>query len=194
MDAKQLFFERYHGFHDYPEHLVKDLAEHQLRHSPHASLNPISWTLWHIARCEDVGVNRLLTDHAQVFDDGGWQSRLGVPGREIGTGMSKAQVKHLCEVIILPELFAYRAAVTDRTVAAVGALPLAELDRDLTQKRLRQVLVAEGAGGTVAEDIVQAYDGHTKGWLLGHLVLTHSFYHIGQAFGVRAMLGAPNPW
>jgi hypothetical protein len=194
MDAKQLFFERYQGFHDYPEHLVKDLTEHQLRHAPHPSLNPIAWALWHIARCEDVGVNRLLTDQAQVFDEGGWPSRLRVPGREVGTGMSKVQVTQLCEVISLPELDAYRAAVTDRTVAAVEALPSAELTRELTQPRLRQVFVDEGAGGTLAEEIVEAYNGHTKGWLLGHIVLTHQFYHIGQAFSVRAMLGAANPW
>jgi len=194
MDAKQLFFERYQGFRDYPEHLVKDLTEEQLRHTPHAALNPISWTLWHIARCEDVGVNRLLADHAEVFADGGWQSRLGVRRCDVGTGMSKAEVKHLCEAVNLGELDAYRAAVTERTIAAVDALPLAELTQELTQQRLWRVFVDEGAGGAVAEDIVRAYDGHTKGWLLGHLVLTHSFYHIGQAFGVRALLGAPNPW
>lgn len=194
MDAKQLFFERYEGFREYPEHLTKDLTDDQLRHSPHASLNPIAWTLWHIARCEDVGVNRLLTDQVQVFDEGGWQSRLHVRGREMGTGMSKAQVTQLCETIDLTALDAYRAAVTDRTVRAVGALPLAELSRELSATRLRQVFVAEGAGGTMSEEIVAAYHGHTKGWLLGHLVLTHQFYHIGQAFGLRAMLGAPNPW
>ena len=194
MDAKQLFFERYQGFRDYPEHLVKDLTEEQLRHTPHASLNPISWTLWHIARCEDVGVNRLLADRAEVFAEGGWQSRLGVRRRDVGTGMSKAEVKQLCEAVNLDELDAYRAAVTERTIAAVDALPLAELTQELTRQQLRRVLVDEGAGGAVAEDIVRAYDGHTKGWLLGHLALTHSFYHIGQAFGVRALLGAPNPW
>ncbi|UCG88563.1 MAG: DinB family protein [Gemmatimonadota bacterium] len=194
MDAKQLFFERYQGFREYPEHVVKDLTEDQLRHSPHPSLNPIAWILWHVARCEDVAVNRLLTDHPQVFDEDEWPTRLRVPGREVGTGMSKAHVTQLCEVINLGELDAYRAAVTDRTVAAVAALPLAELTQELMQKRLRQVFVDEGAGGTVAQDIVEAYRGHTKGWLLGHIVLTHPFYHIGQAFSMRAMLGAPNPW
>jgi hypothetical protein len=194
MDAKQLFFERYQGFREYPKHLVKDLTEHQLRHSPHPSLNPIVWILWHIARCEDVGVNRLLADRDQVFDEGGWPSRLRVLGREVGTGMSKAQVTQLCEEVSLPALDTYRAEVTNRTVTVVDGLPLPELAGELTQKRLRRVFVDEGAGGAVAEDIVEAYGGHTKGWLLGHIVLTHHFYHIGQAFSVRAMFGAPNPW
>jgi len=194
VDAKQLFFERYEGFQEYPQHLVSGLTDTQLRQAPHAALNPISWTLWHIARSEDIGVNRLLVDRPQVFDECDWSSRLRVSRKDFGTGMSKAEVAQLCESINLAELDAYRTAVGERTVAMVTALPLAELSDILSQDLLRQVLVNEEAGGTMAGEIVKAYEGHTKGWLLGHLVLTHSYYHIGQAFGVRAMLGAANPW
>ena len=194
MDAKQLFFERYNGFREYPELLLKGLTEHQVRHSPHAALNPIAWGLWHITRCEDVGANRLLTDRTQVLDHGGWTTRLQVPTREIGTGMSKAQVTQISAAIDLSELAAYRAAVMDRTKTVVEALPLDELTRELMPERLQQVFVDEEAGGTAANAIVEAYDGRTKGWLLGHLILTHHYYHIGQAFGVRAMHGAANPW
>ncbi len=194
MDAKQLFFERYEGFREYPQHLVNGLTETQLRQSPQAALNPISWTLWHIARSEDIGVNRLLVDGSQVFDECEWSSRLRVSRRDLGTGMSKAEVAQLSESINLAELDAYRAAVWNHTVSVVTALPLAELADTLSQKRLRKVLADEEAGGALAEEIIQAYEGHTKGWLLGHLALTHSFYHIGQAFGVRALFGADNPW
>jgi hypothetical protein len=194
MDAKQLFFERYRGFQEYPPLLLDGLTDDQLRHSPHPALNPIAWVLWHIARCEDVGVNRLLTDASQVLDGGGWSPRLRVAERNIGTGMTKSDVAQLCAEIDLTELAAYRSAITDRTEAVVGAVPIEDLARELTQERLRRVFVGEGAGGTEGESLVEAYDGRTKGWLLGHIVLTHHFYHIGQAFGVRAMHGASNPW
>ena len=59
---------------------------------------------------------------------------------------------------------------------------------------LKQVFVAEGLVKTSAPTLVDAYSGQTKGWLLGHLVLTHNYYHIGQAFAVRAMHGLPSPW
>ena len=54
-------------------------------------------------------------------------------------------------------------------------------------------LLQEGNWGLTVGSI-ETYRGHTKGWLLGHIVLTHHFYHIGQAFGVRALHGAANPW
>jgi len=194
LDAKQLFFERYEGFREYPVHLVKGLSAAQLRHSPNGVLNPICWALWHIARCEDVAVNRLLTDGVQVLDEDAWPGRLGVPRRDIGTGMSKAEVEELCGAIDLAELEAYLSSVVDRTRTTVADLAVGGLAAGLSPDRLRQVLVDEGAGGPQAEAIVAAYDGHTRGWLLGHLVLTHSYYHIGQAFAVRALLDAGNPW
>jgi hypothetical protein len=194
MDAKQIFFERYNGLQEYPVNVLRGLSEQQQRQSPHPSLNPISWILWHVGRCEDIGVNRLLCDNPQVFDDGGWSARLRVATREMGTGMTRSQVTQLCDTVSLPALGAYRAAVAERTRVAIGEFPLAELMGELSRDLLEQVFINEGAGGTAAESIVEAYNGHTKGWLLGHIALTHSYYHIGQAFSVRTMLGLANPW
>lgn len=194
MDAKQLFFERYNGFQEYPEVLLSGMTEQQLRQSPHSAVNPVAWILWHMARCEDVAVNRLLVDRRQLLDDGAWPSRLALADRHFGTGMTKEEVKELCEMVDLSGLAAYRAAVTGRTVEVVRELPLAELTAKLGVEKLNQVFVSEGAGGKAAGSIVDAYAGQTKGWLLGHLVLTHHYYHMGQAFVARAMYGLPNPW
>jgi len=194
MDAKQFFFARYEGFQEYPERLVKGLSEEQQRKSPQPALNPIAWTVWHIARCEDVGASLLLAEGPQVWHGDGWPERLRVPAPGMGTGMTKDEVAELCAAVDLVELRAYRAAVVARTRQVIGDLPPGELDAGLDRARLERVIVTDGAGGAVAAAVVEAYAGNTKGWLLGHLVLTHSFYHIGQAFGVRALHGAPNPW
>jgi hypothetical protein len=194
MDAKQLFFERYDGFQEYPVLLLEGMSEAQIRQSPHPALNPIAWILWHSARCEDVGVNRLLVDRRQVLEDGAWPSCLGVDDRRLGTGMTKREVTELSERLSLPDLAAYRTAVTERTVEVIVELPSEELSRQLAVERLQQVFMEEGAGGNAATQLVEAYAGHTKGWLLGHLALTHPFYHMGQAFVLRAMFGLPNPW
>lgn len=194
MNAKQLFFERYDGFREYPEHLIAGLTAAQIRQSPQPALNPIAWTLWHLARCEDVCVNRILSDQSQVLDDDGRSKRLRVAERSVGTGMAKDDVLALSAAIDLSELDLYRKDVSARTVATLESISTEDLAHDLDPQRLRQVLVTEQAGGAVGDQIVAAYSGHTKGWLLGHLVLTHHFYHIGQAFGVRVLHGAQNPW
>ena len=108
--------------------------------------------------------------------------------------MSKAEVEQLCRAIDLVELDEYLSSVVARTRSVVGELSTHELGAELSPAVLRRVLVEDGAGGAQGEAIVGAYEGQNKGWLLGHLGLTHSFYHIGQAFAVRSLLGAGNPW
>jgi len=194
MDAVQLFRERHDGFREYPERLVDGLTEEQLRLSPRPPLNPIVWTLWHIARCEDVGVHRLLGGGPQELDAGGWEERLRSRERSIGTGMSKADALRLAETVDLDALQAYRRVVADRTAAFVRALDPAGLSDPLEPALLNRVFREEGAGGPAADGLVAAYTDRTRGWMLGHLGLTHSYYHVGQAFGVRALWGAANPW
>lgn len=194
MDAQQLFFERYDGFQEYPERLVSGLDEAQLRISPHPAVNSIAWILWHMVRCEDVCVGRVLTDGRQLLDTDGRSERLGAGERSMGTGMPRTAARELSASIDLAELEAYRVAVVARTRATVPTLSAADLEAVLSPDLLRQVFLDEGVGGALGPEIVTAYTGHTGGWLLGHLVLTHHYYHIGQAFTVRALHGAPSPW
>jgi hypothetical protein len=48
--------------------------------------------MWHISRCEDVGVNRILVEGKQMLDAGSWIDRLQVPRRDIGTEMTDSEV------------------------------------------------------------------------------------------------------
>ncbi len=89
---------------------------------------PIAWQLWHMARVEDVGVNRLATDGTQVLYDGNWQQRMNVSLREWGTSMREEEVTDLVERIDVPALLDYRQAVAERTVQVVGRLGTENLD------------------------------------------------------------------
>jgi hypothetical protein len=41
---------------------LKEWPEEALRYRPSPAINSAAWLIWHIARCEDVGVNRLVAD------------------------------------------------------------------------------------------------------------------------------------
>ena len=194
MDIKEFFLERYSAFQDYPEYLLEGMTEKQIRESPDPSLNPIAWLLWHAARSEDIGVNRLLVDGVQVFTSGPWRSLRAAEPKRFGTGMTKEEVGALSSRINLSELKAYRSAVFNQTIAVVNALDAAKLDDLLTKNRLRTVFDDEGVGGDAADWLVDMYADNTKGWLLGHLALTHNYYHIGQAATVRKLFGLENRW
>lgn len=79
MLAPQAFVLRYRPLHEelIPE-LLRPLSDEQLRRRPHPHATPIAWHLWHMARAEDVGVNRLVTDGTQVLSDGHWDERMNL--------------------------------------------------------------------------------------------------------------------
>ena len=95
MDALDFFLLRYAELHRrIPDEFFSRLTEAQLRGRPAPGVNTVAWLLWHTARIEDVGVNRFVADRAQVLDDG-WEERLKVGRRDVGTGMCDAEVDAL---------------------------------------------------------------------------------------------------
>ena len=123
MDAIGFFLSRYGDLHaGLVDGLLGKLPEAHLRARPHPGVNTVAWLLWHAARIEDVAVNRFLADRPQVLDDG-WLERLGVARRDVGTGMSDAEVDELSARIDLQALRGYWDAVSARTLALVETLP-----------------------------------------------------------------------
>jgi len=73
------------------ERWLGGLSDDQLRLRPGDGVNSIVWLLWHMARTEDVAVNLVVAARAQVLD-GAWARRMRVPRRDMGTGMTSAEV------------------------------------------------------------------------------------------------------
>jgi hypothetical protein len=132
------------------ESLLDGLDEAHWRRSPAPGINPIAWLLWHMARGEDVGVNRLVTDGRQVLDDGGWLPRLGVARRDIGTGMTAEAVAAFSAWVDLAALRAYWDAVGTRTLTVVGALDRATLCARWRRQRCWPAMSMSWSGPTPA--------------------------------------------
>lgn len=186
----RLFLARHRPLHDelIPD-LVQGLTESRFRSRSHPDLPPIAWLLWHMARCEDVGANRMATDGTQVLDSGFWSDRLGVVNRDYGTGMTAKQVDGLAAEVVLEELQLYRQTVADRTREIALRLSESELDTPLDRDYVRKVLFDEGVAGPGAEWVEPHFVGQTRGWCLMHFCMTHNFYHLGQAVMVKKLFG-----
>ena len=159
----------------------------RFRSRPHEAVNSIAWLLWHIARCEDVYMNRLLSDRPQVLEEEGWPARLDVPLRRIGTGMTDEEVAELSAKINIPALRAYYDAVGRRATEVVASLRPETLDEVVDEAHIHRVLF-EGVLEANADRVVSAYRGRTKGYYLMQ-ALTHKASHLGQAGVVRRLLG-----
>jgi len=139
MTALDLFTLRYDVVHgEFLDELFAGLTDAQLRQRPQG-VNPIVWLVWHAARVQDAAVSRFVADRPQVLDEGGWNPRLGLDRRDVGTGMTGGEVEALSRDLDVAALRGYHRAVADRTMAIAAALPPAAWSEVVPAERVRRV-------------------------------------------------------
>jgi hypothetical protein len=192
MEIAQLFFSRYEDLRAAMADLVP-CPEAEWRARPHG-FNPITWTIWHMARAEDGGLNRLIFDQPQVLDDpvARWPERMQVPLRHLGSTMPSAEVDALNAQVDIGALWAYSLAVAERTRTLVRQLDPATLDGPIPLPDLRRALYDEGLlrpGYNWPE--TPPYNGSPRGELFMMFGLTHNFYHWGEIRTAHSCLDSP---
>ena len=195
MDATGFFFARYREIHDrFTDDVLAGSTEREVRRRPHPGVNTIAWLLWHTARIEDVGVNRLLADRPQVLDEEGWLGRMQVARRDVGTGMEAAEVDALSAGIDLDALRGYWAAVTRRTIAVVDTLRGLDLEALVPAERVERVALEEGAVHPSAAWLAEFWaGGRSRAWVLAQTPLLHVYGHYFEARVVKGLWGHPSP-
>lgn len=154
MDAINFLLVRYGDLHrGLIGDLLGKLPEAQVRGRPHPGVNTVAWLLWHTARVEDVGVNRFIADRPQVLEDR-WLDRLGVPRRDVGTGMNDAEVDDLS----------------------------ARIDLQALRGHWEGVVSSEGAVAARAEWLTDFWAaGRSRAWFLAQVPLLHVYGHHFEA-------------
>jgi hypothetical protein len=193
VDAVDFFLTRYGEVHKgLVGGLFGSLSEAQLRARPHTDVNTVAWLLWHSARIEDVAVNRFLTDRPQVLEE--WLGRLAVRRRDVGTGMSDAEVDELSARIDLHALRGYWNAVTARTLATVETLRGSDLEALVPGERVRSVVLSEGVVAPGAEWLTEFWaGGRSRAWVLAQTALLHPYGHYYEARVAAGLWGARSP-
>jgi hypothetical protein len=191
MDALDFFLVRYEQFHRVlTDPAIRQLTAAQIRRRPHPGVNTIAWLLWHMARVEDVGVNRFIADRPQVLEDG-WLAKLGIGRRDVGTGMSDSEVDDLSARVDLDALGGYWDAVTQRTPDVVASLRGSDLEVVVPKERVERVARVEGAVAQGAEWLTEFWaGGRTRAWVLAQTPLLHVYGHYFEARAVAGLWGA----
>jgi hypothetical protein len=115
---------------------------------------------------------------------------MNVPFRHFGIGMTSKEVTDLGKAIDIHALGEYHQAVGRRTKEAVEGEHEIDLDQVLEDGYLYQVLGDEGAVRSAElSNVFNSYQGMSRGWVLMHLGLTHTFQHIGEATTIASLLG-----
>jgi uncharacterized damage-inducible protein DinB len=195
MDARDLFLEQHAAVQSAAvggnkmstaERTFGSLTDEQMRARPREDLNSLAWILWHIARSEDIFVNRVLYGRPQVFDDA-WTKRLGITRRDFGIGMTSPEVTELTKQIEIGALREYRDGVGRRTRELVSGFKAEDWEGQVTPERIATA-AAEGGFGTRAE-AMKVFTGRPRRAVLSGIALFHSSGHMGEANTVRTAGG-----
>jgi hypothetical protein len=146
---------------------VKDLTDEQLHFRPLDKCNHIAFSLWHLARTEDMVINFLVQKKNPVWNAEGWDKKLGMDPRAQGTGMSEQDAAAV-KIKNLQEFLGYVQSTFKATESWLETIKEEEMDQVhdlpvLGKRNLYQVI-----GGTA---------------------LIHAAEHLGEIWLIKGLLG-----
>ena len=171
----------------YADEVLEGLSESGWRLIPAQGEHSIAWMVWHIARIEDAAMNLLVAGQPQVFERGGWQSRIGAIPRSSGNELDPAAIQALSEGLDINELQGYRTAVGRQTRQILQGLKLEDLKQKVAPERIEQVLQT-GAIDHEAREITDYWSKRTIAGLVLMPATRHNFVHLNEAAAQRKRL------
>ena len=132
MSSAELLTDAFGRIRETVADVMSGLTPEQLTRRLDPGANPVAWLVWHLTRVQDDHVAGAF-GVSQVWRDGGWAARFGLPGDStaIGYGHSSTQVAAVsAKVAADPALLLdYHEATYEQTVKHVSAIKDADLAR-----------------------------------------------------------------
>jgi uncharacterized damage-inducible protein DinB len=154
----------------YVNDAIKNLTQDELTWSPKPHSNSIAFLMWHLARVEDLWINRILKGGKELYEEQNWYKKFGTPTQDTGAFFDIAKLKEW-PIPTFKLLKEYAAVVRQSTLSYLKTLTEKQLDepRDFTWMK-----------GTV-------------GWALSHLI-SEVGEHSGQIGYIKGIMkGIENP-
>ena len=107
---------------------MNGLTAEERRHQPTPESNHIDFIVWHVARVEDMWIQRFAQGKPFIWEDGGWAEKLGIPTNELGFGFTIEQVREL-PVYVYDLMAEYANEVRQSTFAYIDASTVEELSK-----------------------------------------------------------------
>ena len=175
------------NLHSFEEELWDGLTETMFRTILPNGEHSIAWTLFHLARIEDMTMNLLIAGAPQLYTRGKWAKKLKASVHHSANRMDKAGVIQLSESLSMKALREYRTEVGCNTREIVSRLMPAEFSQRVDRVRLQRVL-DEGAVIPEAMEIINYWGGRTIAGLLLMPLTRHNFIHLNEALRIKQKL------
>ena len=109
--------------------IISSLSEDDLYWQPGSESNSIGWTIWHIARVEDMWIQFFSKREIEKWESEGWHTIFNLPTRQTGFRHTPDQISSFPHINI-NTLMEYRKSVRSSTTEFIGRLE--EQDYEIT--------------------------------------------------------------
>ena len=143
------------------------LSQEQAHWRPDAGGNHIAFVLWHYSRTVDNIVRFVLQRKPTIWMEGKWDERFGLDSKAQGTGMSREDALAV-SISDLPAFASYMKEVWREVGGYLDTVSEEELDRKQMVRPLGELTLEE---------------------ILGTVLLTHGYTHLGEVWLLKGMQG-----
>jgi uncharacterized damage-inducible protein DinB len=127
MKAVELIAKSLDESREYVAEAIVSLSQAELAWRPKPHSNSIAFLLWHLARVEDLWINRILLGGKELYETGGWYKKFSTSAQDSGFGYDVAKL-NAWPVPALSLLKEYAAAVREKTLVYLKSLTALKLD------------------------------------------------------------------
>lgn len=177
------------GFNTFDDELWDGLDEKTFRTMSGPEGTTIAWSIWHLARIEDITANILIAGDIQVINGKNWRDRMKVGVCDTGNAMTKDEIAAFSSSIDMKEMKNYRICVGRKTQEIIKNLNPDQLHRKPTQERLQRIL-DEGALLEKEESkwLMDFWSRKTVAGILSMPITRHQIVHLNDSMKIKQKL------
>jgi uncharacterized damage-inducible protein DinB len=138
----------------YVNDAIKKLSQDELAWRPKPHSNSIAFLMWHLARVEDLWINRILSSGKEIYETEVWYKKFKTEIQDNGAFFDEAKLKAWL-VPTLKLLKEYAAAVRKTTLAYLKTLNEKDLDKP------RDFVFMKGTNGTGLSHLISEIGEHS---------------------------------
>ena len=155
------------SLHESLNEAADGLSAEQAHWRPDDRGNHIAFVLWHYSRTVDNLIRFVLQRKPTIWMEDKWDERFGLDSKAQGTGMSPEEASAL-RISDLSAFSSYMKRVWQDAYEYLGTVSDGDLERKLTVRPLGELTLEE---------------------VLGTVLLTHGYTHLGEVWLLRGLQG-----
>ncbi len=170
----------------FEDELWQGLEETTFRTMSAKENSTIAWCIWHITRIEDITMNILVADTAQVINTNQWIQKMNTKIYDTGNAMTSEEIVDFSNSVNMNELRDYRIAVGKRTCEIIRSFKPEDLKRKMEKARLKRIL-DEGAVLDVegANWLIDFWGKKNVAGILLMPVTRHHMVHLNESLRIK---------